>query len=581
MSLVLTKDEESLRSEFTNLTTPQDVASLLNIKYYELKYYLYILENSRKYFSFSIRKKSGGERQILSPSPSLKIIQSKLLQVLESVYYPKATVHGFVKDKSIVTNASMHSSKRNLLNLDLLDFFAVINFGRVRGLFMSRPYGLNDKVATILAQICCHDNQLPQGAPTSPIISNMICARMDSQLLGLAVQNRCVYTRYADDITFSTTIRRFPGSLATILPSGEVELGSDLLEIIISNGFQVNSSKTRLQTEYRRQEVTGLVVNKFPNIKREFILQVRAMLHDWRVNEIDTAQRNHFNKWRTKVTPSFKDDPSFKNIVKGKIDFIGMVRGKEDPIYRKYLYEYTNLDPDYSFPYLFPPQPETSKAQVMIFTEGKTDYIHLRAAHRYLQGQGKFTNLVIYFKDDEEDFGDDKLLKLCASYSKHPIDHSYPAIFLFDNDNYQILKDANIFDKPFHAWERNVYSVKLPVPSHRKQSPDICIEFLYTDEEIMRVDNEGHRLFISSEFVPESGRHHRENLVYTNQKRLSKSPHDFVIDNSVIDNSNLNVALPKSKFASYIINQISNYDNFDFSAFVPLFELFSKISLFD
>lgn len=578
MSLVLTKDDESLRSEFVNLSTPQDVASLLDVKYYELKYYLYILENSRKYFSFSIRKKSGGERQILSPSPSLKIIQSKLLQVLGSVYNPKATVHGFVKDKSIVTNASMHSSKRNLLNLDLLDFFAVINFGRVRGLFMSRPYGLNDKVATILAQICCHDNQLPQGAPTSPIISNMICARMDSQLLGLAVQNRCVYTRYADDLTFSTTIRRFPGSLASILPSGEVDLGSDLLEIIISNGFHVNSSKTRLQTEHRRQEVTGLVVNKFPNIKREFILQVRAMLHDWRVNGIEIAQRNHLNKWRTKDTPPFKDEPSFKNIVKGKIDFIGMVRGKEDPIYRKYLYEYTNRDPDYSFPYLFPPQPETSKAQVMIFTEGKTDYNHLKAAHRYFQGQGKFTNLFIYFKDDGEDFGDDKLLKLCTSYSKYPIDHPYPAIFLFDNDNYQILTAANIFDKPFHSWGRNVYSAKLPVPSHREHSPDICIEFLYTDEEIRRVDNEGHRLYISSEFVPGSGRHHSESLVYTNQKRLAKSPHDFIIDDGVFDDTEINIALPKSKFAGYVLNQTSNYDNFDFSAFEPLLDLFINIS---
>jgi RNA-directed DNA polymerase len=402
---------------------------------------------------------------------------------------------------------------------------------------------------------------------------------MDSQLLELAIQNRCVYTRYADDLTFSTTIRSFPGSLATILPSGKVELGSDLLEIIISNDFQVNTSKTRLQTEHRRQEVTGLIVNEFPNIKREFILQVRAMLHDWRVNGIETAQRNHFNKWRTKDTPPFKDDPSLKNIVKGKIDFLGMVRGKEDPIYLKYLYEYAKLNPEFPFPYLFPQQPETTKAQVMIFTEGKTDCIHLKAAHRYFQSQGKFSNLVIHFKDDEEDFGDTKLLKFCDSYSKSPVEHNFPAIMLFDNDKPQTLKDANILDNPFHFWGRNVYSVKLPVPPHREHSPDICIEFLYTDEEIKRVDNEGYRLYISSEFIPESGRHHSEDLVYTNQKRLAKSPHDFIIDDGVFDDSSKDVALPKSKFANYVFNQTSNYDNFDFSPFESLFDLFSKISL--
>lgn len=577
MSLILTKDDETLQSEFFHLATPQDVASLLDVEFYKLKYHLYILDYSLRYFSFPVPKKSGGERRILAPSPSLKIIQSKLLQVLETVYKPKKTVHGFVKDFSIVTNAERHAGQRNVLNIDLLDFFGTIHFGRVRGLFMAPPYELSGKVSTVLAQICCYDNQLPQGAPTSPIVSNMICVKMDAQLRQLAIKNRCFYTRYADDLTFSTSIRNFPGGLATIVPSGEVELGDDLLEVINSNDFQVNSSKIRLQTQYRRQEVTGLTVNEFPNVKREFILQVRAMLHDWNINGYESAAKKHYHIHGSKQIPPFKEPPSYKNIVKGKIDFIGMVRGKEDPVYRKYLYEYADLNPEFLIPELIPSQVHAKLHYVNVFTEGKTDRNHLLAARNHFDKQGVFVNLVLRLTEDDENFGGDKLLKHCISYSKNPTDHPEPVIFLFDNDDLQILKRAQIETAQVHAWGKNVYSSKLPIPSHRKENPNICIELLYEDDEITRKDSVGHRLFISSEFNPISGRHLKEDLNYTNQKRLENSPHIFIIDDGVIDD-NSNVALPKSKFAEYILRNEKNFDDFDFSAFIPIFELFEELS---
>lgn len=131
-----------------------------------------------KYRTFLIGKRSGGFRNINSPNESLKILQRKLNHILQLVYKPKPSVHGFTLERNIVTNSKPHTKKYFVFNIDLKEFFPTVNFGRVRGMFMAKPYLLPPKASTVLAQICCHDNQLPQGAPTSPIISNMICARL-------------------------------------------------------------------------------------------------------------------------------------------------------------------------------------------------------------------------------------------------------------------------------------------------------------------------------------------------------------------------------------------------------------------
>jgi RNA-directed DNA polymerase len=213
-SLQLTLPDSELRVKFYALRTRQDIAALVDISDYQLRYHLYIVSPQRRYKSFQIPKKSGTTRQITAPSSSLKIIQRKLNQVLQAVYRPKSCNHGFVRQKNILTNAREHVRRRVVLNIDLEDFFPSINFGRVRGMFISPPYKLNPSVATVLAQIYCFSNELPQGAPTSPIVSNMICAKIDDQLRALARKHRCLYTRYADDMTFSTYQSRFPEDLA-------------------------------------------------------------------------------------------------------------------------------------------------------------------------------------------------------------------------------------------------------------------------------------------------------------------------------------------------------------------------------
>jgi len=289
MSVELVASESELGDRFFNLRRPEDIVDLLELSSYAfLEYTIFVLKEPERYSRFLIPKKRGGQRVILEPIPNLKIIQSKLLQVLQSVYEPRPAVHGFVVDRSIVTNAAPHVRNRYVLNLDLKDFFPSIHFGRVRGMFMAFPYGLNDKVATVLAQICSLPECLPQGAPTSPTISNMICTKLDSQLQTLAGRHRCYYTRYADDITFSTSVSRFPTALAGVVQdeSGRrVEIGKDLKEIVLSNGFRINSRKVRLQTRNKRQEVTGLTTNQFVNVNRKYVRQIRAIgLPTWNAN---------------------------------------------------------------------------------------------------------------------------------------------------------------------------------------------------------------------------------------------------------------------------------------------------------
>jgi len=344
--LLLKDNPETLREKFFSLSTARDLAKLLNVEYRRLVYHIYIVPPSKRYKTFELPKNSGGTRQISTPQTALKIIQWKLNQVLQTIYEPKPSVHGFVSGKSIVTNAQAHAKKRYILNLDLKDFFPSINFGRVRGMFIAAPYGLTPEVATVLAQICCHNNQLPQGAPTSPIITNMICAKMDSQLQQLAKACKATYTRYGDDITFSTTLKEFPESLAKVVTEEgkeKVALGEPLLGIIAENGFQVNENKIHLQAKGNHQEVTGLTANKFPNVNRKFVRQVRAMLHAWAKFGLEAAEKEFQEKYASKSRLPSKSTASFKEVLRGKIEFIGMVKGKEDKIYSKFIDKFNIL----------------------------------------------------------------------------------------------------------------------------------------------------------------------------------------------------------------------------------------------
>jgi RNA-directed DNA polymerase len=188
--------------------------------------------------------------------------------------------HGFKRRRSIISNALKHKRRRYVFNIDLQDFFPTINRGRVRGFFIKDAnFLLHEKVATVLAQIASTDDGLPQGAPCSPVISNLVGHIMDIRLCKLASASGCTYSRYADDITFSTNKPDFPPSIAKRC-AGDAhkwEVGDQLAEAVVSAGFTINALKTRMQYKGSRQVVTGLVVNRKVNIRTEYRRTVRAM----------------------------------------------------------------------------------------------------------------------------------------------------------------------------------------------------------------------------------------------------------------------------------------------------------------
>jgi RNA-directed DNA polymerase len=333
------------------LQTSEDLARYLGVDQSAMLRLLYKAPDRERYRQFEIPKRSGGMRKISAPHGLLREMQDKLQKDLQSLYAAHPSAHGFIEKRSIASNARAHVGKRWVLNIDLVDFFPTINFGRVRGLFMKPPFEMGAAAATVCAQIVTYRNGLPQGAPTSPVLSNFIAATLDRQLLRLARQNKLVYTRYADDITLSTNLAQFPPAIAVreeISGGGfKVAAGDALEQAIVASGFAINGNKVRIQGHGTQQSVTGLVVNSRINVERERIRKIRAMLHAWSKFGLDAAAAEHFAKYRPGRDPSRRArGPAFRNIVYGQLSFVRMIRGSEDPVFLKLCSKVLDLDPN-------------------------------------------------------------------------------------------------------------------------------------------------------------------------------------------------------------------------------------------
>lgn len=238
---------------------------LLGLEATELTYYLYVDDESF-YTQFEIPKKSGKKRIIDVPSERLMEIQR---WILDNILAPMDSdlsdaCCGFRKDTSIIANASIHCNKPCVLNLDLKDFFPSVTLDRVFYIFFNKGY--TKKVSYYLAKLVTKNGVLPQGAPTSPMLSNHISIHLDKRLKGLAYTYCADYTRYADDLTFSGAV-----NITNMIPIIE--------KIITEEGFVVNKDKTHYSYNYQRQEVTGLVVNNRVSLKKEYINNVRQELY--------------------------------------------------------------------------------------------------------------------------------------------------------------------------------------------------------------------------------------------------------------------------------------------------------------
>lgn len=335
-------ERAEIKEQFPKLQTRHDVARILEIKESSLRYFLFKRRPENMYRTFSIKKRNGSDRQISAPQKELKAIQRKLAYVLSSVYEPKICAYGFIEGKSILGNASQHTKRALVLNIDLKDFFSQIHFGRVRGMLMKPPYSIGEEAATTIAQIACLSGKLPQGAPSSPIITNMICAPLDNALMRLAKRTGCVYTRYADDITISTYKKTFDKDIV-FYDDDEIQIGNKLAGIFEKHSFCVNPEKVTIREHSKRQEVTGLTVNVFPNLRRSYIRNLRAILHHCDTQGIYDAAKEYIEKGFCKNpeilaavgAPEKREvvEDWFESVLKGKINYIKQVKGEESLTY--------------------------------------------------------------------------------------------------------------------------------------------------------------------------------------------------------------------------------------------------------
>ena len=498
-----------------------EVAKLLNIDLKKLTYILY--KNRDLYKSFSIPKKNGEFRVIHAPKQKLKNIQRKLSNKLNDIHVNylknnniKSIIsHGFEKGKSIITNASVHKNKKYILNIDILDFFPSFHFGRVLGYFYkSKEFGFSEEVATIIAQLVCYNGALPQGAPTSPLISNLIFNIVDMHIWELAKKYKLNYTRYADDMSFSTNNGEFKKTYISFI--------NELSMILKKDGFVINQHKTRFEYFSSRQEVTGLTVNDKVNVNRLFIKKTRAMVN--RLFETDTFMIN--------------DEIGTLNQLEGRLSFINQLDKLNNRLKNKKpkKSQKTKLTQNLNarekqyqyflfYKYFFRPK------MITIVTEGKTDILHIKAA--LMKYCNKYPRLVTLNKNGEYEFhvyflrktkrleyflgiysdGADTMKGIFDLYAdknkclygyindknKNGItDNIKPVILLFDNENksdkplYTFLQHCKCPMENgtiFKHLTANLYLQTLPLVKNM----EMCeIEDLYT-EDVLNIEINGKR----------------------------------------------------------------------------------------
>ncbi len=301
--------EELQRRGLPLLATPADVARALGLTVSRLRWLCFHAEAPTRthYVYFEVPKKSGGKRLLAAPHEELKRAQHWVLESVLEKLPVTPSAHGFVPGRSTVSNATPHVGRDVVVNCDLADFFPTITFPRVRGVF--EAIGYSPAVATVLALLCTEaprvkaqlgltahwvavgERALPQGAPTSPALSNQIARKLDQRLDGVARKLGWVYTRYADDLTFSAP------------PNHRPEIGwllAKIRHVAQDEGFALNPKKCRVQRAAQRQEVTGIVVNSRPAIPREELRRLRAILHGAAKTGLAAQNREghpHFEAW--------------------------------------------------------------------------------------------------------------------------------------------------------------------------------------------------------------------------------------------------------------------------------------------
>jgi len=301
------------------------------VKY--LNFHAYSKNNPHRYVQFQIPKKKKGEfRTITAPNRGLKCIQRCLNVMLMDIFTPHVVACGFVLGKSIVDNAKVHLGQNYVYNIDLKDFFPSVKVGRVFSRMKYPPFSFDKDTASLIADLCCHEGVLPQGAPTSPTITNIVCERLDWRLTKLAQRYNLRYSRYADDITFSGMENIF---------HEDGNFVKELNGFISKEGFTINPDKTRLNSKHQRQEVTGLTINDKTNVTQKYVKQIRSMLNNWEKSGYDYAQGKFLEHYCP--TKNIHGEHHIENIISGKLMYLKMVKGGIDTTYKSLAIRFEKL----------------------------------------------------------------------------------------------------------------------------------------------------------------------------------------------------------------------------------------------
>ena len=300
---------------------------------------------ARRYKTFYIPKKNGKPREISAPNRRLKEILYYLNLMLGEVYQAGPSAMGFVKGRSIVDNANLHVGQNYVLNLDLSDFFTSISQSRVCKRLQLAPFNFNENVAKAISGLCCKkivkDGKkwyaLPQGAPTSPLLTNAVCDFLDKKLRRLSRDEKVKYSRYADDMTFSSMHNVYQEDKAFM---------KNLFSIIKEERFTVNPDKTRLQKRGERQEVTGLTVNDKVNTAHKYTRELRNILYMWEKYGYKDAYTSFYKHYKAAKGHIKKGEPVLENVIIGKLDFLKMVKGENDAVYTKLRSRFEALNPN-------------------------------------------------------------------------------------------------------------------------------------------------------------------------------------------------------------------------------------------
>jgi RNA-directed DNA polymerase len=471
----------------------------------------------------------------------------------------------------------MHLGKKNVLNIDLENFFDSFNFGRVRGFFIKNEnFKLDPKIATMIAQIACYNDTLPQGSPCSPVITNLITHSLDIRLSQLAKKYKCTYTRYADDITFSTRKSEFPSQIMKE-EDGIYTAGKRLRREIFNAGFSINENKTRIQYKDSRQDVTGLIVNKKPNTKKEYWRTVRAKCNslfttgkfiseldgvevEGNLNELEGQlnfidQVDHYNRMRQKA-------PLMPEITLRKVgQNTTLLLSSREKTFSRFLFFrlfYGNNKPT-------------------ILCEGKTDNVYLKSAISELKahypklsiGEGKDYQLLLRFVEYSkrtrfllELFGGTAYLggfikdyESRIKFYKAP-KPQHPTIVFLDND-----KGSDNIIRPLKH-ELNKKITLVPPQSDPVKGMHTC-DFIHVVENLYVV------------FTPLGKSDCPTDIEYffDDAARLVKHPTGLCFN--TVTKRNTNTDLSKDSFANHIVKAQKKSVNFE--GFKPLLDRVVKV----